>query len=120
MPDVVDLTQEGLELAEPVGRLLPPGLDLDVEVAAQIRQPLERRFPGATIDGRWVRLAAFPEGTQAPDLLQAIIAVEPGLAQPRWQPGVDGKEISVLGAVVAPRRPISSCTFFRSSWRRCS
>jgi molybdopterin/thiamine biosynthesis adenylyltransferase len=66
---------------------------------AALGPPLDQRFAGKTIDGRWARLEHLPEGTRPRDLLEAVAEVEPALATPRWQPFSGTRDISVVGVV---------------------
>jgi hypothetical protein len=67
---------------------------------AELSGPLEGRFSGKTIEGRWVRLPAFPEGNLPRDLMAAAIAVNPALGNPRWQRLPGGGDMSVVGVLV--------------------
>jgi hypothetical protein len=67
---------------------------------AELPEPLKQRFSGKSIEGRWVRLEAFPDGNRPKDLLAAAATVNPGLATPRWQRLPAGGDISVVGVVV--------------------
>ena len=67
---------------------------------AELSGALKERFAGKTIEGRWVRLEAFPEGNLPRELMAAAIAVNPALANPRWQRLSDGSDMSVVGVVV--------------------
>jgi ThiF family len=66
---------------------------------AELSGPLKDRFTGKAIEGRWVRLPAFPEGNLPRDLMSAAVAVNPALGSPRWQRLPGGGDMSVVGVV---------------------
>jgi hypothetical protein len=67
---------------------------------AEAPEPLKERFGGKSIEGRWARLDAFPDGNLPKHLLAAAAVVDPALATPRWQRLQGGGDISVVGVVV--------------------
>ncbi len=69
-------------------------------VLAELTGPLKERFSGKTIEGRWARLQAFPDGNLPKHLLAAAAGVDPSLQTPRWQRLPGGGDISVVGVVV--------------------
>jgi molybdopterin/thiamine biosynthesis adenylyltransferase len=70
------------------------------QAVAEATGQLKERFSGKTIDGRWVRLNAFPDGYLPKHVLAAAVAVDPSLAKPRWQRLAGGGDMSVVGVVV--------------------
>jgi len=65
---------------------------------ARADEPVKRRFGGAEIPFRWVRLDALPPENTPIALLNAIEAAKPGFGSPPWE-GVSGGSIAISGAV---------------------
>ncbi len=65
---------------------------------ATFDEPLRRRFAGAQLPFRWVRLAELPGENSAAALLGAIEAAQPGFSTPRWET-VAGGQATIVAAV---------------------
>ena len=65
---------------------------------ATAEETLKRRFAGAEIPFRWVRLAELPTENSAAALLAAVEATEHGFGTPRWET-VAGGAVTIVAAV---------------------
>jgi ThiF family len=65
---------------------------------ARADEPVKRRFSGAEIPFRWVRLDELPKENTPIALLNAIESAKPGFGSPPWE-GVAGGSIAISGAV---------------------
>lgn len=68
------------------------------KLIARADEPLARRFGGAELPMRWVRLEGAPDGYNADGILAAAGAVQPGFEAPPWQ-NVAGGQVGVTGVV---------------------
>jgi hypothetical protein len=68
------------------------------QTLARADEPVKRRFGGAELPFRWVRLDELPEENTPIALLNAIEVARPGFGSPPWEE-VPGGSIAISGAV---------------------